>query len=87
MSEDSDYSQVEGNKFVSEKEIDYTQIESDGKKLKNTCNLDQIIKAHEPFRKLVYGCQANNEMLPFANESFGGYVASLSLQLVDNYKN
>ena len=85
-SEHCEYSLVEGNKFLAEK-TDFTAMSDDGKQLKNMCDLNQVIQAQQPFRKLVYTCQANNEMLPFGDESFGGYVANLSLQLVDNYKN
>ena len=65
QSEDSDYGLVQGNKFLAEKEKDYTILEDDGKKLKHTCDLEQVIKSQEPYRKLVYGCMANVEMLPF----------------------
>ena len=42
-SEDSDYSLVEGNKFLAEKVKDFSAMEEGGKKLKHTCELDQII--------------------------------------------
>lgn len=68
-SDDTDYSLVKGNKFVGETEKDYTECTDDsGTKLKYDCDLEAIVKSQEPFRKLVYGCQANNEILPFMNE-------------------
>jgi len=36
--------------------------------------------------KLLLGCWANNEALPFADNSFDCYIACLSLMLVDNYE-
>ena len=39
------------------------------------------------FRKFVYGCQANNECLPFPDGYFDAYLAPLSLMLVHNYNN
>src|SRR5690606_35859840 len=37
--------------------------------------------------RLVFGCKANNEFLPFKDESFDCYIANLSLMLVDNHIN
>jgi ubiquinone/menaquinone biosynthesis C-methylase UbiE len=37
--------------------------------------------------RLVFGCQANNESLPFADATFDCYLANLSLMLVDNHHN
>ena len=51
-----------------------------------TYDIDQIIKDQGEFRKFVFGCQANNEFLPFADASFGAYIANLSLMLVDDHK-
>ena len=43
-----------------------------------------LVTTKEPFRKLVYGCRANNELLPFADETFTAYLAPLSAMLVSN---
>ena len=37
--------------------------------------------------RLVYGCWANNEALPFLDDTFDCYLSNLSLQTVDNYRN
>ena len=47
----------------------------------------KIIGEQGEFRKFVYGCRANNELLPFDDGVFDAYVANLSLQLVNNPKN
>ena len=36
--------------------------------------------------RLVFGCMANNEILPFPDNHFDCYIAPLSLQLVYSYK-
>ena len=46
-----------------------------------------MIETQKPFRKLVIGCQANNECLPFKDETFGAYISNLSLMLVVNPQN
>jgi len=38
----------------------------------------------DPKGSLVYACLCNNEQLPFEDESFEAYIASMSLMLVDN---
>ena len=35
----------------------------------------------------MYGCTANNELLPFADGIFDIYIANLSLMLVNNHLN
>jgi len=84
---DADYMHVEGNKFVSELETVFTELDETKTKLKHTCDLEAVVESQKPFRKLAYGCQANNEMMPFADGTFGAYIASLSLMLVNNPKN
>ena len=42
---------------------------------------------HLPSEKAVLGAIANNESLPFKNETFDCYLANLSLMLVDNHIN
>lgn len=37
--------------------------------------------------RVVFGCLANNECLPFKDSSFDCYIANLSLMLVHNYRN
>eukprot|EP00347_Sterkiella_histriomuscorum_P001934 403370107 len=37
--------------------------------------------------RFVFGCQANNESLPFKDQSFDCYISNLSLMLVDNHMN
>ena len=85
QSDDTDFTLVKDNKFVGETDKDYSEFVDDScTKLKHQCDLEAIIKSQEPFRKLVYGCQANNELLPFADEQFGAYIASLSVHIVAN---
>lgn len=80
----SDFSMVAGNKYAIDS-VDYCEMVGDSQ-LKNQCDLDAVIAKHggEGFRKLVYGCRANNELLPFANETFSAYLANLSVMLVNN---
>jgi len=42
---------------------------------------------NEDGKKNLYMLKANNEQLPFEDQSFDCYIANLSLQLVDNHKN
>ena len=84
--EPADFCWVPGNKFVLEKEVDYCEGGGEDK-LKHRCDLEQVVRAStngEAFRKLVYGCRANNELLPFADEIFTAYMAPLSAMLVNN---
>ena len=67
-------------------ETDYTVLKEDGS-LQTRCDLDAIIQAQGEFSKFIYGCKANNELLPFQSETFDSYIANLSLQLVPNRKN
>lgn len=52
-------------------------------------DLESEISKHQVSdqERFVFGCQANNEYLPFEDETFDCYLANLSLMLVDNYKN
>lgn len=85
QSDDNDYTLVKDNKFVAEADRDFTEFSDDTcTKLKHQCDLEAIVKSQEPFRKLVYGCLANNELLPFGDESFGAYIANLSVHIVAN---
>lgn len=86
-SEHSDFLKVQGNKFQYDS-TDYTEFADDSNKsLKNKCDLDQIISQQGDFRKFVLGCQANNEILPFADQSFNAYIANLSVMIVENPRN
>lgn len=87
--EDTDYRLVPGNKFLFESQTDYTQLTEDGSGLENYCDLDEIVSLQSEggFRKFVYGCQANNELLPFPDANFGAYIANLSVHLVHNPQN
>jgi len=88
--ESADYSMVDGNSFVMETNVDYCEMNGDTK-LKHTCDLEKVVSAHvgegQTFRKFVYGCRANNELLPFADETFSAYLANLSVMLVDKPSN
>ena len=70
--ETSDYSQVPGNEYVV------------NERLVKSAYLDEVIAKQGDFKKLIYACRANNELLPFKDESFTAYLASLSLMIVDN---
>ena len=76
----NDYVKVPGNKYFIDIETDYFQ---------NQCDLDAIIseKAGEDYSKFVFGCQANNEKLPFGDGCFDAYISNLSLMIVHNHKN
>ena len=73
-----DYNLAPGNKSLIDTETNYNEFSQDGE-LKNKCDLDKIIEAQGPFNKFVYGCQANNECLPFPSDYFEAYLAPLSL--------
>ena len=86
--ERQDYSKIPGNKHLVNTTTNFCEFTDDTcSKLKHHCDLDTIIKDQGDFRKFVYGCRANNELLPFADGSFDSYIANLSLQIVDNPKN
>ena len=53
------------------------------------CDLEATIseKAGQDYNKFVFGCQANNEKLPFADGYFDAYISNLSLMIVHNHKN
>jgi len=79
---------VEGNKCVVDADTDYLKFKEGSKtELVNTCDLDTVIKAQGEFNKLVFGCKANNEVLPFPSDSFDSYIAGMSLMLVANHRN
>jgi hypothetical protein len=61
---DEDYSLVPGNKFKIDVDTDYTEINDEGV-LKHSVDLASEIPTD--FRKFVFGCRANNEILPFAD--------------------
>ena len=54
--------------------------------LEHKCDMEAIIKnkAGTNFSKFVFGCQANNEILPFPDNYFGAYISNLSLMIVHN---
>lgn len=80
----ADYRHVPGNEYYFETNINYNETTGENDdQLKNKCDIEKVISEHfsedKKFNKFVYGCQANNLMLPFLNESFDAYVANLSL--------
>ena len=84
----SDFGQVLGNKFSIDTETDYLSFTDDQNlNLVRNCNLDKIISDHGNFKKFVYGCRANNELLPFADQTFNAYISNLSLMIVSNPEN
>lgn len=88
LEEENDYVRVQGNKYVVDLQTDFCEFSDETcTALKNKCDLESIIKDQGDFRKLVYGCQANNELLPFPDASFGAYIANLSVQIVNNPMN
>ena len=85
---DNDFVRVEGNKFFIDNQTNYNEFADESNSaLKNHCDLDKLIADQGEFRKFVFGCQANNEMLPFPDESFNAYLANLSVHIVDNPQN
>lgn len=86
--EEQDYNLAPGNKCLIDTETDYNEfVEGSTCELKNKCDLDKIIEAQGSFNKFIYGCQANNECLPFPDNYFEAYLAPLSLMLVHNHRN
>jgi len=86
--EDCEYSLVPNNKVLVDTATDYLAFADDTNlTLKNTCDIENIISQQGEFRKFVYGCQANNELLPFPDSYFGAYLANLSVHIVNNPKN
>ena len=80
-----DFIKVPGNKAVIDDETDYLSFSDEtNTKLKNTCDVQKIIDGQGDFRKLVIGCQANNEFLPFPDQFFDCYIGNLSIQIVHN---
>ncbi|CAI2376163.1 unnamed protein product [Moneuplotes crassus] len=47
----------------------------------------EINNVEDNFLKRIFSCRANNECLPFSDNSFDLYIACLSLMIVPNYKN
>ena len=82
----NDFSQIPGNKSLIDTETNYCELNAD-QTLANKVDLQSIISSQGDFRKLVYGCIANNEILPFGDNLFDSYLANLSLNLVDNRVN
>lgn len=82
----NDYCQVPGNKSLVDTETNFCELNAD-QSLKHKVDLPAIIQGQGDFRKLVYGCVANNEVLPFGDNLFDSYIANLSLNLVDNRVN
>ena len=82
---DHDYNKVPGNKSVIDDQTDYLALsDEDNTKLKNMCDVQKIIDEQGDFRKLVIGCQANNELLPFPSDFFDCYISNLSIHIVCN---
>jgi len=75
-----DFTLNPANKFYIDTETDYQNLK---------CDLDKVIseKAGEEFKKFVFGCRANNEVLPFPDNYFDAYISNLSLHIVHNHKN
>lgn len=49
--------------------------------------IDKVSKLDESIKKKIFHHRANNECLPYTKESFDCYLASLSLNQVNNHKN
>jgi ubiquinone/menaquinone biosynthesis C-methylase UbiE len=82
------WSQVQGNKVIVDLETDYSELKEDSNsELKNICNLTELIANQGDFNKFIFGCRANNEILPFEADFFNSYIANLSLIQVSNRKN
>ena len=73
--EDSDFCKLGGTAQIDTK-TDYVNDES------KTCAPE--IGDHQ---KLVVGCRANNERLPFPDQWFDCYISNLSLMIVHDYRN
>lgn len=71
----SEFAMVEGNK------VHLIPLDQD---MTQQLDLEAIIAEQGPFRKLVIGCQANNEQLRFKSDTFECYIASFSLHLVND---
>jgi len=53
----ADYTHVEGNKYLVDTETDFLEFADDtNSKLKNTCDIEKIVKDQGDFRKFVFGC-------------------------------
>ncbi|CDW78817.1 UNKNOWN [Stylonychia lemnae] len=78
----SGYTDVAGNKY-------YITSESLLPLGDHSFDLEEELKKHVENEndRFVFGCQANNESLPFKDDTFDCYLANLSLMLVDNHKN
>jgi len=76
----SDYSLVEGNKYLIDETFDSSESSTE------KCDIESIIRSQGDFRKFVYACCANNECLPFPDQSFTAYISNLSLMLVKSPK-
>jgi ubiquinone/menaquinone biosynthesis C-methylase UbiE len=81
---DSEYLIIPGNKC----EIKIEELAPLGKQ---DFDLEGYLKGHQQLQftdqdRMVLGCLANNECLPFKDGTFDCYIANLSLMLVDNYK-
>ena len=78
----SNFINIPGNKFYATPDL----LVPMGEK---SFDVEEAIKKHteKDTDKFVFACRANNEALPFKDESFDAYIANLSLMLVDNYHN
>ena len=75
-----DYKNIEGNKALIDLDNDYRD-------LSKKCDIEDIIKSQGEFKRFIYGCQANNESLPFQDNTFDSYISNLSLHIVTEPKN
>ncbi len=71
----AEFTKIDGNRVIVRKE-----------EVEDTMDIENIVM-NEKCERLVMALVANNECLPFKNESFDCYIAHLSLMLVDNYQN
>jgi hypothetical protein len=71
----AEFTKIDGNRVIVHKE-----------EVEDTMDIENI-SMNEKCERLVMALVANNECLPFKNESFDCYIANLSLMLVDNYQN
>ena len=75
----SDFTQMEGNKVIMDTETDFANVENEDR-----VDLNKIMSENSSYKKLVYGCLADNMRLPFADNVFEAYISNLSLMIVQH---
>ena len=71
--------QIEGNKAFIDCSTDYASVDNTDR-----VDLEAIIEANSPSKRLVYGCLADNMRLPFHDNVFEAYISNLSLMIVQH---